>query len=30
MNIGEKELSWLVAGLNIQQAHKPLKYSMIF
>ncbi len=23
MNIGEKELSWLVAGLNIQQAHKP-------
>ena len=30
MNIGKKELSWLVAGLNIQQAHKPLKYSMIF
>lgn len=30
MNIGKNELSWLVAGLNIQQAHKPLKYSMIF
>lgn len=30
MGIGSRELSWLVAGLNIHQAHKPLKYSMIF
>jgi len=30
MDIGGHELSWLVAGLNIHQAHKPLKYSMIF
>ncbi len=30
MNIGGRELSWLIAGLNIYQAHKPLKYSMIF
>ena len=28
--ISSGELSWLVAGLNIFQAHKPLKYSMIF
>lgn len=30
MNIGGKELSWLMAGLNINHAHKPLKYSAIF
>lgn len=30
MGITNRELSWLVAGLNIHQAHKPLKYSMIF
>ena len=30
MNITFRELIWLVAGLNINQAHKPLKYSMIF
>lgn len=28
-NITGQELSWLIAGLNISQAHKPLKYSMI-
>jgi transposase len=30
VNIDSRELSWLIAGLNIQQAHKPLNYSMIF
>jgi transposase len=30
MNITSRELSWLVEGLNINQAHKPLKYSMIY
>ncbi len=30
LNISGRELSWLVEGLNISQAHKPLKYSMIF
>jgi transposase len=30
MNITSRELTWLVEGLNINQAHKPLKYSMIF
>lgn len=30
MNITSRELSWLIAGLNIHQAHKPLKYSVIF
>ncbi len=30
MDIGSRELSWLIAGLNIQKAHKPLKYSIIF
>lgn len=30
MNISSRELSWLVDGLNINQAHKPLKYSMIY
>lgn len=30
MDIGSRELSWLIAGLNINQAHKSLKYSMIF
>lgn len=30
MNITSRELSWLVDGLNINQAHKPLKYSMIY
>jgi len=30
MNIGSRELSWLIAGLNIHQAHKPLKYSEIY
>lgn len=30
MNVTNLELSWLIAGLNIKQAHKPLKYSMIF
>jgi transposase len=30
MNITSRELSWLVNGLNINQAHKPLKYSMIY
>ncbi len=30
MNITNRELSWLVDGLNINQAHKPLKYSMIY
>lgn len=30
MNITARELSWLIEGLNINQAHKPLKYSMIF
>jgi len=29
MNITKRELSWLIAGLNIHQAHKPLKYSTI-
>ena len=29
MNITGQELSWLIAGLNISQAHKSLKYSMI-
>lgn len=28
-NIKGQELSWLIAGLNISQAHKSLKYSMI-
>ena len=30
MNIGSKELSWLVAGLNIGQAHNSLKYCIIY
>lgn len=30
MTITSRELSWLVDGLNINQAHKPLKYSMIY
>lgn len=30
MGITCRELSWLIAGLNIHQAHKPLKYSTIF
>ena len=30
IDISSRELSWLIAGLNIHQAHKPLKYSMIF
>lgn len=30
MNITSRELSWLIAGLNIHQAHKPLKYSIIY
>lgn len=30
MGITNRELSWLIAGLNIHQAHKPLKYSTIF
>ncbi len=30
LDISSRELSWLIAGLNISQAHKPLKYSMIF
>tara|TARA_B100000614_G_C14547441_1_gene492613 strand:- start:1969 stop:2271 length:303 start_codon:yes stop_codon:yes gene_type:complete len=30
MKISSQELSWLVDGLNINQAHKPLKYSMIY
>lgn len=30
MGITSRELSWLIAGLNIRQAHKPLKYSTIF
>ena len=30
MNITNRELSWLIDGLNINQAHKPLKYSMIY
>jgi len=30
MNITSQELAWLVAGLNINQAHKTLNYSMIF
>lgn len=30
INIGPRELYWLIAGLNINQAHKPLKYSTIF
>lgn len=28
--ITSQELSWLVAGLNIVQAHKPLKYTTLF
>ena len=30
MNISSRELAWLIEGLNIDQAHKPLNYSMIF
>ena len=30
MDIDSRELSWLIAGLNIHQAHKALKYSTIF
>ena len=30
MNISSRKLTWLIEGLNINQAHKPLKYSMIF
>jgi transposase len=30
LTITSRELSWLIAGLNIHQAHKPLKYSMIY
>ena len=30
MNITKRELSWVIDGLNINQAHKPLKYSMIY
>lgn len=30
MEIGGRELSWLIQGLNISQAHKPLKYSTIY
>lgn len=30
LGITSRELTWLVAGLNINQAHKPLKYSMVF
>ena len=30
VRITNQELSWLIAGLNIGQAHKPLKYSMIY
>ncbi len=30
VDITSRELSWLIAGLDIHQAHKPLKYSIIF
>jgi len=30
MGISNRELSWLISGLNIRQAHKPLKYFTIF
>lgn len=30
MNITCRELSWLVEGLDINQAHKSLKFSMIY
>jgi len=30
MDITSRELVWLLEGLNINQAHKPLKYSMIY
>ena len=30
MAISKQELSWLIDGINIYQAHKPLKYSAIF
>ena len=30
MDVTSQELSWLIAGLNINQAHKPLKYTTIF
>jgi transposase len=30
LNISKKELMWLINGMDIIHAHKPLKYSMIF
>ncbi len=30
MNITSRELSWLIEGLNINQAHKSLEYSIVF
>ena len=30
MAISKQELSWLIDGINIYQAHKPLKYSAVF
>ena len=30
MVIGSSELSWLIQGLNIDHAHKPLKNSTVF
>lgn len=29
LRVGQQELSWLTQGLDINQAHKPLKYSTI-
>lgn len=29
LGITSRELAWLIAGFNISQAHKPLKYSMV-
>ncbi len=30
MTISKQELFWLIEGINIYQAHKPLKYSAVF
>ncbi len=30
MNVTTRELVWLIEGLNINQAHKTLEYSMIY
>jgi transposase len=30
MAVGVRELAWLIQGLDINHAHKPLKYSTVY